>query len=136
MKSKDQVRRGRTLVSNLMCHLVFVTKYRRTVIDARIWPTIGNAFASASGKLGCTIHEANHDGDHVHLIVEYAPALSISEMVNALKGVSSRMVRRDCMEAVRPNLWGEHFWSPSYFVCSCGGAPLEVVTQYVRSQRD
>lgn len=71
----------------------------------------------------------------MHVLIEYPPVLSISEMVNALKGVSSRMVRRDCMPLIREHLWGDHFWSPSYFAASCGGAPLDVIAAYVCDQR-
>ena len=70
----------------------------------------------------------------MHVLIEYPPVLSISEMVNALKGVSSRMVRRDCMPLIREHLWGDHFWSPSYFAASCGGAPLDVIAAYVATK--
>ena len=135
MSQEDTLRRGRHVVSALHVHLVFLTKYRRRVISEKIWPTLIAGFESAAAKLGVRMREVNHDGDHVHMLVEYPPSLSVSEITNALKGVSSRMVRRDCMSAIRQHLWGTHFWSPSYFASSSGGAPLDVIAAYVRDQR-
>jgi putative transposase len=62
----------------------------------------------------------NGESDHVHLLNEYPPKLSISQIVNALKGVSSRMSRKEF--GLAPHK--EHLWSPSYFCVSCGGAPI------------
>ena len=72
--------------------------------------------------------------DHVHLLVEYPPKLSVSALVNALEGTSSRLLRKE-----RPDLadryWEGVLWTPSYFAASAGGAPLSVLRQYVEQQR-
>jgi putative transposase len=68
--------------------------------------------------------------NHVHALIEYPPKLSISQMVNALKGVSSRRYG----QAVYPKPHKEALWSPSYFAVSVGGAPLEVLKEYIRNQ--
>jgi putative transposase len=83
----------------------------------------------------CTLLESNYEPDHVHLWVETHPALSISKLVNALKGVSARWLRSERFPEVTSKLWGEYFWSPSYCAVSCGGAPLEIIRQYVEQQR-
>ena len=57
-------------------------------------------------------------------------------LVNRLKGVSSRRLRQQYPSQVRKYLWGKHFWSPSYFAASCGGAPLTVIKQYIDSRAD
>jgi putative transposase len=70
----------------------------------------------------------------VHLLVEYPPKVAISTLVNSLKGVSSRLLRKK-----RPDMgkryWKNILWSPSYFAASCGGAPLEIIKQYIEQQR-
>lgn len=78
----------------------------------------------------------NGEDDHVHLLIAYPPKLAVSVLVNSLKGVSSRLVRKQDFPEVRSRLWGEHLWSPSYCAVSCGGAPLEIVRQYVVTQRE
>jgi putative transposase len=62
------------------------------------------------------------------------PSLPISLLVNRLKGVSSRRLRQQYRTDVRKYLWGKHFWSPSYFAASCGGARLTVIKQDIEQQ--
>lgn len=72
--------------------------------------------------------------DHVHLLVEYPPKHSVSVLVNALKGTSSRLLRKERPD-IAARYWRGILWSPSYFAASAGGAPLEIVKQYVENQR-
>ncbi|MGB8481937.1 MAG: IS200/IS605 family transposase, partial [Acinetobacter bohemicus] len=55
-------------------------------------------------------------------------------LVNSLKGVSSRHLRKDFPE-IKNKLWGGSLWSPSYFASSCGGVPLEIIKQYIEQQQ-
>jgi putative transposase len=66
-----------------------------------------------------------------HLLVQYPPTLSISTLVNHLKGVSSRMLRKEFTELAAP---GAHLWTPNYFAASTGGAPIERRREYVEAQ--
>ena len=76
------------------------------------------------------------DGEdpHVHLLVKYPPKVAVSNLVNSLKGVSSRMLRQE-----RPDLaaryWKGALWSPSYFAASCGGAPIIILKDYIQQQK-
>lgn len=65
------------------------------------------------------------------LLVECPPTLSVSSLVNHLKGVSSRMLRKEFPELVAR---GAHLWTPSYFAASAGGAPIERLREYVEAQ--
>jgi len=76
----------------------------------------------------------NGEDDHVHLLIEYPPKISISSLVNSLKGVSSRLLRRQRPDIVK-RYWKNVLWSPSYFAASCGGAPLDIIKQYIEQQR-
>lgn len=69
--------------------LVFVVKYRHAVISDSVWTSLRCGFDLAAKRLDLVLAEAHHDKDHAHLVVEYPPKVSISEMVNALKGNSS-----------------------------------------------
>ncbi len=84
---------------------------------------------------GAQLREFNGETDHVHLPVHYPPQVALSRLVNSLKGVSSRRLRREFPEHIRKYPWGSHFWSPSYFAGSCGGAPLEIVKEYITNQK-
>lgn len=85
--------------------------------------------------MGATLVEFNGEQNHVHLLVHYPPALALSRLVNALKGVSSRHMRKHYNLELAGKLWGDHLWSPSYFAGSVGGASLEVVKQYIENQK-
>ena len=129
------VRRGRTVVHNLHAHLVFTPKYRRAVFADAMLTTCEQVMAKVCTDFGAELSEFNGEHDHVHLLVQYPPSIALSGLVNSLKGVSSRALRRDHASEVRQVLWGEHLWSPSYFVGSCGGAPLARVKDYIENQR-
>jgi putative transposase len=111
-------------------HLVFVAKYRRRVFDADAINRLRTIFADFEAQL----IEMDGEDDHVHLLVEYPPKVAVSNLVNSLKGVSSRLLRKE-----RPDLKGRYWkgvlWSPSYFASSCGGAPISIVRQYIEQQQ-
>lgn len=115
-------------------HLVFVTKYRRKVFTQRVMTDLKEIFAQVCNDFEATLVECDGEDDHVHLLVNYPPKVAISKLVNSLKGVSSRMVRKKNYPSIRKALWGKHLWSPSYFAASCGGAPLSIVKEYIESQ--
>ena len=121
--------------SKLLAHLVFVVKYRRSVISESVWSSIKYGFSLATKRLDFEILEGNHDKNHVHLIVDYPPKISVSNLANALKGNSSYVVRRDCREEIKNSLWGCSFWGDGFFTSSCGDAPLEKLKLYVQSQK-
>lgn len=128
------MQRGRSSVYTLHAHLVFVTKYRRPVFNDVMLTYCERLMADICVDLGAELREFNGETDHVHLLVHYPPSLSISALVNRLKGASSRRLRQQYSAHVRKYLWGTHFWSPSYFAASGGGAPLSIIKQYIEKQ--
>jgi putative transposase len=125
------LRKERHSVSDLKIHLVCVTKYRRPILTAESLAVLEVSFREVATKMGFEIEEFNGEPDHVHVLIEYPPKLSISQMVNALKGVSSRRYG----QAGHPKPDGrDALWSPSYFASSVGGAPLEVLKRYIQNQ--
>jgi putative transposase len=73
------------------------------------------------------------ENNRVHLLVKYPPKVAVSNLVNSPKGASSRMLRPE-----RPDLaaryWKGVLWSPSYFAASCGGAPINILKEYIQQQ--
>ena len=115
-------------------HLVFVAKYRRRVFDGPTIEALRGIFSSVCTDFEATLVEMDGEDDHVHLLVEYAPKVSVSSLVNSLKGVSSRMLRKQRPD-IRRRYWKGVLWSPSYFAASCGGAPISIVRQYIEQQQ-
>lgn len=116
-------------------HLVFVTKYRRGVFTKVVLDDLRNIFASVCTDFEAELAEFDGGDDHVHLLVNYPPKVAVSNLVNSLKGVSSRIIRKKNYPSIRNKLWGDALWSPSYFAASCGGAPIEVIRQYIEQQQ-
>lgn len=123
------------MVSALHVHLVFVTKYRRGVLNDEMLKVCENTMRKVCEDFGAELREFNGEDDHVHLLVHYPPKVSISKLVNSLKGVSARILRREFTGRVNRATMRGHFWSPSYFAASCGGAPLSIIRQYIEQQR-
>jgi putative transposase len=134
MENND-IRRGRNCVFSLHAHLVFVTKYRRGVFTKEVLADLRTVFASVCTDFEAELVEFDGEDDHVHLLVNYPPKVSVSALVNSLKGVSSRMIRKKDYPALRKKLWGGALWSPSYFAGSCGAATIAILRQYIEQQR-
>lgn len=135
MIKSNNLRTGRTCVFNLHVHLVFVAKYRRKVFTKQILSDLKNIFESICGDFEVTLMEFEGEGDHVHLLINYPPKIAISQLVNSLKGVSSRLIRKKGYSSIEKSLWGNALWSPSYFASSCGGAPIELLREYIQQQK-
>ena len=116
-------------------HLVFVTKYRREVFTKEILNDLHVIFAQTCLDFEAELVEFDGEDDHVHLLVNYPPKVAVSNLVNSLKGVSSRLVRKKNYPSLQKKLWGNALWSPSYFAGSCGGAPIAVIRQYIEQQQ-
>lgn len=125
---------GAHVVYSLHAHIVFTPKYRRRVITPRVFETMRVAWLQVCAALDAELVESNFEDDHVHLLVNYPPKVSLSTFAHRLKGVSARRVRRFRYPEVTRYLWGKHFWTEAYCVVSCGGAPLEVIRRYVQQQ--
>lgn len=134
MNLSTDLRKGRNCVFLMHVHLVFVTKYRRHVFTKPIIEELRVIFQNVCKDFSSELVEFEGEKDHVHLLVNYPPKISVSKLVNSLKGVSSRLVRKTGHPTIRQALWGGSLWSPSYFAGTCGGAPLEVIRQYIEQQ--
>ncbi|WP_427019299.1 IS200/IS605 family transposase (plasmid) [Pseudarthrobacter sp. P1] len=131
----DDFRNGRHVVYKLHAHLVLTPKYRRRVMTDRVGAELKSTFEEVCTRYGATLDEFETDQDHAHLLVTYPPKVALSKLVMSLKTISSMRVRAHQWPEVTRALWGDHFWSPSYAVVSCGGAPLETVAEYIRNQQ-
>lgn len=135
MNDDKDIRHGRHCVFKMHVHLVFVTKYRRGVFTKAILDDLRGIFAKVCRDFEAELVEFDGKDDHVRLLVNYPPKVAVSMLVNSLKGVSSRLVRKRNDPSVRKKLWGGALWSPSYFAGSCGGAPIKIIRRYIERQQ-
>jgi putative transposase len=134
MEKNNDIRQGRHCVFKMHVHLVFVAKYRRKVFDGDAIERLRHMFGRVCADFEATLVEMDGEDDHVHLLVEYPPKVSVSGLVNSLKGVSSRMLRKERPD-IADRYWKNVLWTPSYFAASCGGAPISIVRQYIEQQQ-
>ena len=117
----------------LYYHLVLVIKYRRNVLDDAVSLRAREIFEYIAPSYKITLLEWNHDHDHVHILFKAQPHSEISKFINAYKSASSRLLKKEFPE-IRSKLWKEYFWSRSYCLLTTGGAPIEVIRQYIETQ--
>ena len=123
------------MVYRLHAHIVLTPKYRGKVMTDRVSADLRSSFEEVCGRFDVPLDAFETDQDHAHLLVTYPPKVALSRLVMSLKTISSMRVRAHGWPEVARALRGDHFWSPSYAVVSCGGAPLDVVKAYVESQK-
>jgi putative transposase len=128
------LKRGFRNVYNLNIHLVLVTKYRKKVINQVMLSRLNEIFESTCQKWRCELVEFNGEPDHVHLLVNFPPDVEVSKLVNNLKTVSSRLIRKDFLTQLNSVYSKPVFWSGAYFVASCGGVTIDQLKTYVEQQ--
>ena len=114
-------------------HLILVVKYRRRVFDEQVSERAKAIFCHIAPGYGITLDEWNHDGDHVHVMFRAQPKSELSKFINAYKSASSRLLKKEFPE-IRKKLWEETFWSQSFCLLTTGGAPVDVIRQYIETQ--
>lgn len=118
----------------LTYHVVFVVKYRRKVITDEMAEFMKGEAARLMKGYGGELMEMNADRDHVHLLVSMDPSMAPAKYICSLKTQLSKSVRARFADQYRNVLWGDAFWSSSYFICTTGGANIETVRKYIEEQ--
>lgn len=127
------VRSNNNVVYRCAYHVVWCPKYRRPVIEGAVDERLKQIIREVCAERECNLIELETMPDHVHLLVECDPQYGIHRLVKQIKGRSSRLLREEFPSLKRrlPTLW-----TNSYFVATVGGAPLEIIKQYVENQRN
>ena len=120
-------------VFSLHYHLILVTKYRKSVFDDEISERARALFEAIAPNYKIEVLEWNHDQDHVHIFFKAQPKTELSKFINAYKSASSRVLKKE-FPSIRKQLWQDMFWSRSFCLLSSGGAPIEVIQQYIKEQ--
>tara|TARA_B100001113_G_C20676236_1_gene434374 strand:- start:141 stop:551 length:411 start_codon:yes stop_codon:yes gene_type:complete len=113
-------------------HVIWCPKFRRPVLIDDVEERLKTVIQDVSDEYSCEVINLEIMPDHVHLLVEVDPQFGIHKLIKTIKGRSSRIIRSEFkwIKSRLPTLW-----SNSYFVSTVGGAPLEVIKQYVETQK-
>lgn len=131
--SEDYIHRARG-VSSLKAHIVLTPKYRRPVFDDAMLTRLEGIYVNLMEKWEGKLIEFNGEADHVHLLIQYNPQTQPSKLINNLKTVSSRYLRKEFPEQVNRYYWKQVLWTSGYFIVSCGGVTVEQLKAYVQNQ--
>lgn len=118
----------------LQYHLVVITKYRHPVLKDQIKDKlISIAQDVLQDDWKTNIIAINTDLDHIHILFEAPPQVQLSKLVNNFKTVSSRLIRKEFSEQLKPYYWKPYFWSNSYFICTVSEKSEAIVKKYIES---
>jgi putative transposase len=118
-------------VLDLTYHLVLVTKYRRKALSVKMLIRFCEIAAETLAAWRCTLLEYGRESDHVHPLLRAHPALDLSRLVNNLKTVTSRLLRKEFPTELARFYWVPVLWHGAYYVGSVGNASLATVKGYV-----
>ena len=115
-------------------HLVLVTKHRRKCISPEMLVRLKEISTRIISTWEGELLEFNGESDHVHLLLSIPPKVAPSALVNNLKTVTARLIRKEFAGALAKVYSKPVFWSRSYCIITCGGAPLSILKQYIEQQ--
>jgi putative transposase len=119
-------------VYDLKYHVVWITKYRKPVLHGQIAIRLRELIRQTCVTLDVYIISGHVSVDHVHLLVSVPPNLAVSDLMQRLKGRSSRRMLEEFGELNR-QFWGRHLWARGYFAVSTGNVTDEIIKQYIES---
>ena len=128
--------RIRNCVFSLQYHLIVVVKYRQKVfVEDNMLSDIKKIINKIASDFDVQILEMECGVDHIHILFRSKPTLDMTKFINILKGHSSRDIRKKHKDFLKDKLWGDHFWSPSYFLATTGNVTVDILKEYIENQR-
>ena len=115
-------------------HLVWITKYRYSVLKWDVWPRLREIIRETAKKYDMHIYSGAVNRDHIHLLISIPPYLSVSKAVQYLKWGSSYKLQREFPSLKKQYRW-QHLWARWYWVASSGNVTDEVWKEYIDNQK-
>jgi len=128
-----EYRHGAHTVFEIHLHVVWTTKYRRPALTGEVATRVRDLIREICGQHEVTIMKGHVAKDHVHLFVSIPPQVTISRLIQWLKGKSSYKMLGE-FPHLQKQFWGRHMWARGYFCCSSGNVTDEVIAEYIANQ--
>ena len=116
-------------------HIVWTTKYRYRVIVGKIAERARKLIIQSCSSMNVSIIKGSIGREHIHLLVSCPPSLSVSKLVQQLKGKTSRTLQMEFKE-LKKRYWGRHLWANGYFCRSVGTVTRNIIKEYIENQED
>ena len=130
-----EYRRGSPSVFQPHPHLVWCRKYRKKVLKRDVGIRLRDLCRQSCSDLGVEILSGVVARDHVHLLLSLVPQVSVSKLVQKLKGKSSYKLQRE-FASLRKEYWGQRMWARGYFACSTGNVTDEMIKEYIKNHSE
>jgi len=127
-------RLGAHTKSDLKVHLVWLPKYRKPVLTGEVAVRVRDLIRQIAAEHELEIISGKVARDHVHVFVGYRPNQDVSQIMQWLKGISSRVLLQE-FPHLRKRFWGRHFWARGYLAVSSGNITDEMVKEYRKVNR-
>jgi putative transposase len=131
--SLETYRKASHTTFTINIHLVWTTKYRKAALIGDIANRARELIREVCKKNKVGILAGHVSKDHIHLLVSIPPNISISQLVQYIKGFSSRKLLEE-YEELEKQFWGQRLWGRGYFAGSCGKISNEVIINYIENQ--
>ena len=128
-----EYRRGAHTVFEIHLHLVWTTKYRRPALTGEVALRVRDMIREICGQHDVTIMKGHVAKDHLHLFVSIPPQVTISRLIQWLKGKTAYKLVGE-FPHLQKQFWGRHLWARGYFCCSSGNVTDEVIAEYIANQ--
>jgi putative transposase len=128
-------RQGPHTTYDLKYHLVWTTKYRRPILEGSLGRRIRELIREICITHSIQIIRGHVSKDHIHIFVSMPPQISVSKVVQYLKGKTSRKILQEYPK-LNKIFWGQHFWSRGYFATTSGAITDEMIMDYIKHQDD
>ena len=129
----ENYRKSSHTVYDIKYHIVWITKYRKPVLDGEVSKRIRDLIREICKSKDVEIIKGHISKDHVHIFVYIPPHISVSKLVQSIKGKTSRKIMIE-NKMVSKAFWGRHMWARGYFVASSGNVTDEVIIRYIEEQ--
>ena len=116
-------------------HIVWITKYRYKVLTRQLKLRIREIIAQVSEEMNVRVVNGALSADHIHLMLEIPPHISVSNFVKIVKGRSSRKIQQEFPE-IRQRYWGKRFWGRGFFSSTSGNVTDDVINNYIDNHSD
>jgi putative transposase len=129
----ENYRKSSHTIYDIKYHIVWITKYRKPVMRGEIAERLRDLIREICKARDIEILKGHVSRDHVHVFLSVPPHLSVSQLVQSLKGKTSRKLLMEYKSLSRA-FWGRHIWARGYFVASSGNVTDEVIMKYIEEQ--
>lgn len=129
----EHYRKSSHTVYDIKYHIVWITKYRKPVLRADIAVRVRDLVREICKANDVEIIRGHVSKEHVHIFMSVPPHLSVSKLVQSIKGKTSRKMLMEYKSLSRA-FWGRHLWARGYFVASSGNVTDEVIIRYIEQQ--